>query len=134
MAAASASIRRRRMQQQHYLGASSENKLSPQKSDSGSTIVDLRRRPHSRQQKRRFSLRDHFIRNNVDIYILVAFLAIINGLKLNLQVVEATELTEQQVDETLGLLQNFTSSVNELLKSLGWDAEDAQVFAVFFPM
>lgn len=131
MSAASASIRRRRMHK--YPGASSENKTA-QKSDSGSTIVDLRRRPHNRQQKRRFSLRDQFIRTNVDIYILVAFFAIINGLKLHLQVVEATELTEQQLNKTMVLLKNCDSRVNDLLESLDWDGEDAQVFAVFFPM
>ena len=134
MAAASASIRRRRRIHVDPC-ASSENKPA-QGSGSGNTIVDSRRRPHNRQQKKRFSLRDQFIRTNVDIYILVAFFVIINGLKLHHHVVEATtEAEEQQLAQTAVQLQNFTLLSEKLLLSVrGWDSSDAQVFAVFFPM
>ena len=133
MAAASASIRRRRLHVDPC--ASSENKPA-QGSGSDGTIVDRRRRPHNRPKKKRFSLRDQFTRTNVDVYILVAFFVIINGLKLHHLVVEATkEAEEQQLAQTATQLQNITLLSEKLLLSVrGWDSSDAQVFAVFFPI
>ena len=119
MAAASASIRRLRM---HQSAAASEQ-LPAQKSDSSSTIVDLRRL-HNRQNKRIFSLRDQFIRTNVDIYLLGTLFVIINGLTLHLQVVEAMELSP---DDILCIDGPKSPAYRTFL----WTAD---VYAIFFPM
>jgi len=120
MAAVSASIRRRRV---HQSAAASEQ-LPAQKSDSSSTIVDLRRTLHNRQKKRIFSLRDQFIRTNVDIYLLGTLFVIINGLTLHLQVVEAMELSPNDI-----LCIDGTKS--PAYRTFLWTAD---VYAIFFPM
>jgi hypothetical protein len=126
MAAEAASIIRRRRAQH---SAAAGRHQPAQKSDSSSNVVDHHRdrEPYNRQKKKRFSLRDQFIRTNSDIYLLVALFAIINGWKLNLHAVEATTV-EKLANITNAL--NGTVSGSEVRHFL-WDAE---VYAIFFPV
>ena len=91
MAPSSGSIRRRQ------LPDTAQSSVSRSRSDADNHQQPLN---NHRLKKKRFSLRDHFLRTNVDIYFLCVFFAMINGWELQKQVVEASS------DASCTLLQN----------------------------
>lgn len=92
------------------------------------------------QKKTRFSLRDHFLRTNVDVYFLCVFFAVVNGWGLQQKVVEAssdssciiysggrTASVEFGVDNVTGLVGHDVDLVYDNLMK-------RDVYSILFPV
>ena len=121
MAAAAATSTRRRV---HSSAAASGGHQPARKKSDRSLHSNT---AYNRQKKKRFSLRDQFIRTNVDIYLLGAFFAIINGWRLHLQVVEAATVDELQYS-------NMNISDDTVKDQVGSYTRLKEISAIFFPM
>lgn len=131
MANTASSIRRRRV---HKL--SDETDTAPKVA---SRHHDNKPASNIRQKtKRRFCLRDQFMRTNVDIYLLLALFFAVNVWTLHQQLVEASSvqvaaLIEGCVEnETLGIpCDNMSVAIDAAADKKG---EIEQIYAIFYPV
>lgn len=92
-------------------------------------------------KKRRFCLRDQFMRTNVDIYLLLALFLVVNVWTLHQQLVEASSVPVAALiegcgeNETLG----FPCHVPEGIRDVAIDPitdrmEQEQIYSIFYPV